>query len=835
MTTPSWIASLADPTLKADMTAAAASGTVTEAAMATLFTDLANELTANHATLSASQFNDLKTIAANLNVGETASPYVTYIVNALVNGNAANASWTGGGTSPTSLGNLAVGATATQLNELTGKWLLGTDLPSDYVSMSGYTPFSITYSPVSAPLFSGSGPSINDINQGYLGDCFLLGPLAEVAQQNPSIIESMITNNGNGTYGVRFYVDGVAQYVTVNSELPDGGTIFNTANGANNAPDDWAALVEKAYTQLQASGVVTGNNVNDGNSFSTIGNGGYPENTLEEITGASSIVDYKAAGSSWTLVQYNDALGITGSVGNLSTTSVFAALAADLAAGDDLVLSSYTNAFDSSGNQTLVADHALSIYGVNAATGVLDIRNPWGVEVGQYWDTTFAVSLSTLLVDGDIISVADPPTTPITIASNGTTNLVAVAGQFALDPASGGSGPFLTYGGNTVTAGEFGSWTPIGAVKTAGGYEVAWKETGADAYTIWSTDANGNYLSNLIGVVSGESYTLEEAEVTFGEDLNGDGTIGPPTTTIATSSTTKLVEVANQFALDPAGGGSGPFLTYGGNAVTAGEFGSWTPIGAVKTASGYKVAWKETGADAYTIWSTDANGNYLSNITGVVSGESYTLEEAEVTFGEDLNGDGTIGPPTTTIATSSTTKLVEVAVQFALDPASGGSGPFLMYGGNAVIAGEFGSWTPIGAVQTAGGYEVAWKEGAADAYTIWNTDSNGNYLGNIIGAVSATAFDLLSGNQSATGSGNALIAFTGSNDTFLDSPGVYNDTIVGFSQAQGDRIHLTTDTVANALMHTTLVDGGQDTMITLANTSTITLMGITHVDSTYFS
>jgi hypothetical protein len=186
------------------MTAAAASGTVTEAAMATLFTDLANELTANHATLSASQFNDLKTIAANLNVGETASAYVTFIVNALVNGNAANASWTGGGASSISLGNLAVGATATQLNELTGKWFLGTDLPSDYVSMSGYQPFSITYSPVSAPLFGASGPSINDINQGYLGDCFLLGPLAEVAQQNPSIIESMITNNGNGTYGVRF-------------------------------------------------------------------------------------------------------------------------------------------------------------------------------------------------------------------------------------------------------------------------------------------------------------------------------------------------------------------------------------------------------------------------------------------------------------------------------------------------------------------------------------------------------------------------------------------------------------------------------------------------------
>jgi tryptophan-rich protein len=123
-----------------------------------------------------------------------------------------------------------------------------------------------------------------------------------------------------------------------------------------------------------------------------------------------------------------------------------------------------------------------------------------------------------------------------------------------------------------------------------------------------------------------------------------------PTTTIATNGTTSLVEVESQFALDPVGGGSGPFVMYQGSVVTAGEFGSWTPIGAVKTASGYEVAWKVAGADEYAIWNTDGNGNYTGNAIGIVSGESYTLEEAELTFGEDLNGDGTIGPKTTTIA-----------------------------------------------------------------------------------------------------------------------------------------------------------------------------------------
>ena len=62
-----------------------------------------------------------------------------------------------------------------------------------------------------------------------------------------------------------------------------------------------------------------------------------------------------------------------------------------------------------------------------------------------------------------------------------------------------------------MTAGEFGGWTPIGAVQTASGYDVAWKDASAGLYTVWSTDSNGNYVANIIGAVSGNSYALEIA------------------------------------------------------------------------------------------------------------------------------------------------------------------------------------------------------------------------------------------------------------------------------------------------------------------------------------
>ena len=397
-TVPSWVSTLKTASIASDMIAADVNGTVTYTGLEKLITDLNSTLASTNTSLTAAEFSDLETIAANLNNGMQASPYLTSIMRSLVDGNAANATWTGGGASSTHLGNLAVGSSATQLSELNSKWFLGTDLPSSTVAMTGYPTFSVSYSADTAQLFGANGPSMNDVNQGYLGDCYFLSSVAEVAEQDSGIISSMFTSNGNGTYGVRFYVDGKAKFVTVNDSLADGGGIFNKAS------DIWASLAEKAYAQLQAGGAVTGNAIS-GNSWSAIGSGGNPTYALEEITGASAMTDFYASGTSWTTVVYNSSLAETSFASGSSTASVLTILETDLSEGDDLVLSSCTNATDSSGYETLVADHAMSIYGYSSSNGLLDIRNPWGTAGGQHWDTTFAVSLSTLLSDGDTITV----------------------------------------------------------------------------------------------------------------------------------------------------------------------------------------------------------------------------------------------------------------------------------------------------------------------------------------------------------------------------------------------------------------------------------------------
>src|SRR5262249_25601430 len=158
-------------------------------------------------------------------------------------------------------------------------------------------------------------------------------------------------------------------------------------------------------------------------------------------------------------------------------------------------------------------------------------------------------------------------------------------------------------------------WAPIGAEQTTSGYEVAWKVTAADQYTVWNTDSSGNYITSIIGRSEERRVGKECREPSFQQDLNDDGLIGPPTTVIEANESKKLTEVGNHFFLYDRGG-SGMWLRYAGADYVAGQLGAWAPVGAEQTTSGYDVAWKVTAADQYTVWTTDSSGNYITSIIG---------------------------------------------------------------------------------------------------------------------------------------------------------------------------------------------------------------------------
>src|SRR5438132_112443 len=88
--------------------------------------------------------------------------------------------------------------------------------------------------------------------------------------------------------------------------------------------------------------------------------------------------------------------------------------------------------------------------------------------------------------------------------------------------------------------------------------------------------------------------------------------------------------------------GLGPELKNGGAPVVAGAYGGWAPIGVEQVRSEERRVGKESGTGQYTVWSTDDDGNFVSN-TGGISRASATFQAYEPTFQQDLNGDGTIG------------------------------------------------------------------------------------------------------------------------------------------------------------------------------------------------
>ena len=629
-------------------------------------------------------------------------------------------------------------------NGVTASWNAATDTLTlgGTASIATYDTLlsEITFQDTGTDPSSGSHPvrtvswTVNDGTNSYNATSQIAIDRAPIAPNNTatdSVGTMLSTTAANGVLANASDLDGDQLTVTAVSDTANGpGTVGSALAGVYghltlNANGSYAYIADSTAA---ISSAPTGSHVQDIFSYTVSdGNGGTANASLTITLDRAPVVTASnvSLSAGHTTVAGSSLFSATDPDGNTITTYAFE----DTGSGH-FVLNGVIEPNDQEIDVTAAELSQLTYQSdPGSAPDTLEVR----VNDGTLWSswTSFTVT---------------PP--PVVIQTDGTTALAEAGNNYVLYSAGGGTGPELHYGGPVVTAGEFGTWTPIGAVQVAGGgYDVAWHDPSSGLYTVWSTDSNGNYLSNLIGAVAGNSTALEALETAFTQDLNNDGTIGIPKIVIQSDGTTALTEVGNNYFLNPTGGGTGPELHYGGPMVTTGEFGTWTPIGAVQVAGGgYDVAWHDPSSGLYTVWSTDSNGNYLSNVIGAVAGNSTALESLETAFAQDLNNDGTIGIARVVIQTDGMTALAEAGNNYVLYSAGGGTGPELHYGGPVVTAGEFGTWTPIGAVQVAGGgYDIAWHDPSSGLYTVWSTDSNGNYQSNLIGAVAgnSTALEAL--------------------------------------------------------------------------------------------
>jgi hypothetical protein len=361
----------------------------------------------------------------------------------------------------------------------------------------------------------------------------------------------------------------------------------------------------------------------------------------------------------------------------------------------------------------------------------------------------------------------------------------------------------------TATANSSGAW----------GYTTGALAAGSHSLTAKATDVAGN--------TSAASAVVTASTGTSAPPVPPTSPTPAPGEVVESAGVTSLVESGGKYFLNSSSG-SGPTLKYGGADFVDGQDGTWTPIGAEKTATGYQVAWKEASTGQYTAWNTDNNGNYVSHVSaltgsvsgGQVSGTNDGLKLLETSFHQDLNGDGQVGASSAPAPTSSvdlTTMYKNWSDIVTIKGVADANSQIKLYDGN----------TSLGTVTAAADGTWSFKTWSAvsdtvHTYTAKQIDSTGQVVGTSGNAVLGST-----GSNTLTGtSGDDLFVGNGGADTFVFAQNFGNDVIKDFgtSGRSHDVVQFSKsvfDSFASVLAHATQV--GQDVVISADANNSLTL------------
>lgn len=180
-----------------------------------------------------------------------------------------------------------------------------------------------------------------DINQGDIGDCWVLAGLGAIAMTNPQLLESHIRANSNGTYTVTLYQNGKPVQITVTDTVPynsKGGWDYPYAHDLN-GNDKWAVIYEKAYAELKGGYEKT--------------EGGFGDISMSDLTGQPG---HRTSPSDISLSQIN----------NLRTQ------------GYAFTAGTNSGSSEMEDNGQLVTSHEYMVKSVDTANQTVTLLNPWG-------------------------------------------------------------------------------------------------------------------------------------------------------------------------------------------------------------------------------------------------------------------------------------------------------------------------------------------------------------------------------------------------------------------------------------------------------------------------
>jgi hypothetical protein len=207
----------------------------------------------------------------------------------------------------------------------------------------------------------GQGPTMEDVTQGLVTDCYLLAPLQSMAYTNPNRLRELAVDLGDGTYAVHFKRGGVDTFVRVDGDLPAGGYYQQGLNYAHPGAsgNQWMPIIEKAYAEFRT--------------------GAWSYESLRVGNFNAVLADFGVAAS-----------GIGGDANTL-----FNQVQNAVNSGKGVTYGTFTSV---NSGAPLIGFHTYTItkaWRDASGTGYVTMRNPWGYD-GAGWDSNTSDGLVTL-------------------------------------------------------------------------------------------------------------------------------------------------------------------------------------------------------------------------------------------------------------------------------------------------------------------------------------------------------------------------------------------------------------------------------------------------------
>jgi len=267
------------------------------------------------------------------------------------------------------------------LGEVRGKMSGGIDIPdgAGLANVSKTAAVELS-SAAMTKLYGPAGiPSKLAIMQGGIGDCYFLASILATTVQSPDLIKSLITENSDGTYTVKWNMKGVAPATGITAgplQVADVTGITETTNGI------YAQLLEKAAAS------------HFGTSF---GDGGLGAAPLALLTGRTNIHVYSDASPDGLGLNNGGSINVVGYKFNpkdpnavppdkpLEKPYTVEKLHEDFKSGA-IIVAGTGKTGDNRKDKKLVPEHMYAITGVTVGPNpTVEVTNPWGKDV-DYMD-----------------------------------------------------------------------------------------------------------------------------------------------------------------------------------------------------------------------------------------------------------------------------------------------------------------------------------------------------------------------------------------------------------------------------------------------------------------